>query len=879
MEIKKILKDVKLINTDISADGWIKTSRSSGPITFIELNDGTVFDSLQVVLESSNLANYKEIVSLISGSAISVKGMLVTSPSGQGVELKASEVMILGACDNDYPLQKKRHSFEFLRDIAHLRPRTNTFRALYRLRSMLAFAFHQFYQSEGFIYLNSPIFTSNDAEGAGECFGVHVDGAEKDFFGQKTSLTVTGQLNAEAFALAFSKVYTFGPVFRADRSNTPRHASEFWMIEPEMAFTDLMGNINNIEKAIKYVIKYALENCAEEMAFFNKMIDNTLLERLNALVNAEFAIMAYTDAISYLAKAQEDGHQFSYNKIFWGMDLQSEHERYLCEVKINGPVFLINYPKEIKAFYMKLNDDNKTVAAVDLLVPRVGELVGGSQREDNYELLLKRLEDFHMHQEDLQWYLDLRRFGSCKHAGYGIGFDRFLMFITGIGEQTVLVNDYAFLGQHLALSQYQIDGQVTLEHQLSMRNVCSQSVPQDVAPLIDLTKLEDGDYVFSTTVGEEELFLSSELVISDSIILMPNLDGGRRTATIKALPENKTVVLSIRKYNGKVKRPDIVINPQGNPFFIGAGGLDELLKKANPHLKVVLTNVEEEQNMTRQLKDIAALEPVMAVSFASSLDLSVTIMDFDNTPAHPLIRELGGKVTGAISCEQGVANSCDLLRKEQNMKVLIIGGAGYIGSACANYFCQHNHEVVVLDDLSTGSKDFLIPSIKLIAHDARDKAFLTQLMSKEHFDGVILLAAKIKVVLAAMIATDTKNIIFSSTGSIYGNDVVVPIKEEAPLSPQSVYTETKLIAERILKWNEIFNLGREYPSSVLDIVKAFEAVGYPLKYRIGERRPLNADAVEQYASSEKAHRLLGWSAKMSLEEIIKSDIEFRKKLN
>ena len=343
-------------------------------------------------------------------------------------------MVLEGACDNDYPLQKKRHSFEFMREMPHLRPRANTFYAVYRLRSVLSMAIHEFFQNQGFVYVHTPIITGNDAEGAGECFTVTTredTNYEEDFFAKHASLTVSGQLHVEAFAMAFRDVYTFGPTFRAENSNTARHSSEFWMIEPEIAFADLEDDMDLIEDMIKYCIDYVLENAPEEMAFFEKMIDHDCIKRIQAVRNSEFKRMTYSEAIELLKQADV---KFEYNKIEWGMDLQSEHERYLCEKVVNGPVFLTDYPKDIKAFYMRMNEDNKTVAACDLLVPGVGELVGGSQREERYELLEKRMDEMGMNKESLQWYMDLRRYGGCKHAGFGLGFDRFLMYLSGISN-------------------------------------------------------------------------------------------------------------------------------------------------------------------------------------------------------------------------------------------------------------------------------------------------------------------------------------------------------------------------------------------------------------------------------------------------------------
>lgn len=419
----------------VELQGWIRTNRSNGSVGFIELNDGTYFRSAQLVYgkDNDNFATYSKYG---TGCAVTVMGKLIVTPENkQPFEIHVKEIVLEGDCKDDYPLQKKRHGFEFLREIAHLRPRTNTFSAVFRVRSVLAMAIHEFFQSQGFVYVNSPIITSNDAEGAGEAFIVTTredNKYEEDFFGKKASLTVSGQLNAEAFALAFRDVYTFGPTFRAENSNTVRHASEFWMIEPEIAFADLEDDMYLAEDLIKYCINNVLENCPEEMQFFNKMIDNTLLERLDKVVNSEFKRMPYTEAIEKLQEAVKNGHEFEDKNIFWGMDLQSEHERYICENIVNGPVFLTDYPKDIKAFYMRLNDDGKTVAAADLLVPFVGELIGGSQREERYDYLVKRMDELGMKKEGLEWYLDLRRYGGCKHAGFGVGFERLVMYVTGM---------------------------------------------------------------------------------------------------------------------------------------------------------------------------------------------------------------------------------------------------------------------------------------------------------------------------------------------------------------------------------------------------------------------------------------------------------------
>lgn len=420
----------------VQLQGWIRTNRSGKNVSFIALNDGTYFQNAQIVYSADTLSNYTEVTKYLTGTAISVIGRYVVTPgSQQPFEIQATEINLEGACDNTYPLQKKRHSFEYLREIGHLRPRANTFMAVFRVRSALAMAIHQFFQDQGFIYVNTPLITGADAEGAGETFTVTTrDDAdyEKDFFGKHASLTVSGQLQAEAFALAFRDVYTFGPTFRAENSNTTNHLAEFWMIEPEMAFADLNYDMDVIEDLIKYCINYVYETCPEEMKFFSERIDKGLNDRLNKVRNSEFRRMTYTEGIELLKKAVEDGVEFENKNIEWGMDLMTEHERYLTEQVVDGPVFLTDYPKEIKAFYMRQNDDGKTVAAVDCLVPGVGELVGGSQREERLDVLEKRMEELGMEKEHYQWYLDLRRYGGCQHAGFGVGFERLVMYITGM---------------------------------------------------------------------------------------------------------------------------------------------------------------------------------------------------------------------------------------------------------------------------------------------------------------------------------------------------------------------------------------------------------------------------------------------------------------
>ena len=415
----------------VQLQGWVRTNRKGKNVGFIELNDGTYFRNAQCVYEAA-LENYDEVGKYLNGTALTITGEFVLTPDGrQPFEILVKEIVLEGACDSDYPLQKKRHSYEYLREIAHLRPRTNSFLATFRVRSVLSMALHEFFQNQGFVYVHTPIITGNDAEGAGESFTVPTRkdaDYDKDFFGRHANLTVSGQLHGEAFAHAFRDIYTFGPTFRAENSNTPRHASEFWMIEPEIAFADLDDTMDLIEDMVKYCIEYVLVNAPEEMKFFNERIDKTLLERLNALLESDFKKMSYTEAIDVL-KASD--RKFEY-PVEWGIDLQTEHERYICEEIVKGPVFITDYPKDIKAFYMRLNEDKETVAACDLLVPYVGELVGGSQREERLDYLETRMEEMNVPKEGLEWYLDLRRFGGVKHSGYGIGFERFLMYITSM---------------------------------------------------------------------------------------------------------------------------------------------------------------------------------------------------------------------------------------------------------------------------------------------------------------------------------------------------------------------------------------------------------------------------------------------------------------
>ncbi|MCD8204337.1 MAG: asparagine--tRNA ligase [Coprobacillus sp.] len=424
-------EEIKSIK-NITLQGWVRTNRNSGNIGFIELNDGTSFKNAQLVY-TSEVECYDLLASLRSGCAITVTGELVLTPEmKQPFEIHVSDVILEGGVDESYPLQKKHHSYEFLRDIAHLRVRTNTFNAVFRVRNVLTMSLHEYFQSNGFMYVHTPLITTNDGEGAGNVFDVvtHDTKDENSFYSQKVNLTVTGQLHVEPFALAFKRVYTFAPAFRAEHSNTVRHASEFWMIEPEMAFCDLNGNMDIIEGCIKYSIKSVLEKCPDEIDFFNTQVDTSLKERLNGVVDSEFKRITYTEAINLLEDAVKKGHKFENSDIKWGMDLQSEHERYITEEIIKGPVFLTDYPKEIKAFYMKQNDDGKTVAACDLLVPGVGELVGGSQREDRLDVLEAKMKELNI--TNLDWYLDTRRYGGCYHSGFGIGFDRLLMYVTGM---------------------------------------------------------------------------------------------------------------------------------------------------------------------------------------------------------------------------------------------------------------------------------------------------------------------------------------------------------------------------------------------------------------------------------------------------------------
>ena len=431
------------LDKEVSVGGWVRSVRASKAFGFIVVSDGTYFETLQVVYHD-NMVNFAEISKLNVGAAIIVKGTLVATPDAkQPFEIQAVEVAVEGPSAPDYPLQKKRHTLEYLRTITHLRPRTNTFQAVFRVRSLIAYAIHQYFQERDFVYVHTPLITGSDCEGAGEMFQVTTmdlnnipkteDGAvdfTKDFFAKPTNLTVSGQLNGETYAMAFRNIYTFGPTFRAENSNTTRHAAEFWMIEPEMAFADLDDNMEVAEGMLKYVIRYVLEHAPEEMAFFNSFIDKGLLDRLNNVVNSEFGRVTYTEAVKIL---EEHNDQFDY-KVSWGCDLQTEHERFLTEQIFKKPVFVTDYPKEIKAFYMKMNPDGKTVAAVDCLVPGIGEIIGGSQREDNLEKLTARMDELGLKKEDYQFYLDLRKYGSARHSGFGLGFERCVMYLTGMGN-------------------------------------------------------------------------------------------------------------------------------------------------------------------------------------------------------------------------------------------------------------------------------------------------------------------------------------------------------------------------------------------------------------------------------------------------------------
>lgn len=445
IEIRELFRNKeKYGDQEVVVHGWVRGNRSSNQFGFLSINDGTFFTPLQVVYEADNLANFTEISKVHLAAGVTVRGTLALTPEAkQPFEIKAKEIVVEADSQSDYPLQKKRHNMEFMREIAHLRPRSNTFSAVYRVRSIVAYAIHKFFQEQNFVYVHAPIITGSDAEGAGEMFQVTTldpdnlprteDGKidySQDFFGKETNLTVSGQLEAEAFALAFRNVYTFGPTFRAENSNTARHASEFWMIEPEIAFADLQDDMDLAEAMVKYIITYTLEHAPEEMNFFNQFIDKGLLERLDHIVNSSFERVTYTEAVEIL---QKSGKEFQY-PVEWGLELQTEHERYLTEEVYKKPIFVTDYPKDCKAFYMRLNDDGKTVAACDMLVPGVGEIIGGSQREERLDVLEARMKELGISENGYEWYLDLRRYGGVKHAGYGLGFERMIMYLTGMSN-------------------------------------------------------------------------------------------------------------------------------------------------------------------------------------------------------------------------------------------------------------------------------------------------------------------------------------------------------------------------------------------------------------------------------------------------------------
>ena len=445
IEIRELFRNKeKYGDQEVVVHGWVRGNRSSNQFGFLSINDGTFFTPLQVVYEADNLANFTEISKVHLAAGVTVRGTLALTPEAkQPFEIKAKEIVVEADSQSDYPLQKKRHTMEFMREIAHLRPRSNTFSAVYRVRSIVAYAIHKFFQEQNFVYVHAPIITGSDAEGAGEMFQVTTldpdnlprteDGKidySQDFFGKETNLTVSGQLEAEAFALAFRNVYTFGPTFRAENSNTARHASEFWMIEPEIAFADLQDDMDLAEAMVKYIITYTLEHALEEMNFFNQFIDKGLLERLDHIVNSSFERVTYTEAVEIL---QKSGKKFQY-PVEWGLELQTEHERYLTEEVYKKPIFVTDYPKDCKAFYMRLNDDGKTVAACDMLVPGVGEIIGGSQREERLDVLEARMKELGISENGYEWYLDLRRYGGVKHAGYGLGFERMIMYLTGMSN-------------------------------------------------------------------------------------------------------------------------------------------------------------------------------------------------------------------------------------------------------------------------------------------------------------------------------------------------------------------------------------------------------------------------------------------------------------
>lgn len=442
--VRELFKETdKYLNKEITIGAWVRSNRDSKNFGFLSLSDGSYFEQIQVVYHDT-LDNFSQIAKSNVGAALIITGTLVPTPQAkQAFEIQATKIEVEGESNPDFPLQKKRHSMEYLRTISHLRPRTNTFQAVFRVRSLIAFAIHKFFNEKNFVYVHTPIITGSDTEGAGEMFRVTTldmdnlkltaDGKvdnSKDFFGKETNLTVSGQLNGETYAMAFRNIYTFGPTFRAENSNTTRHAAEFWMIEPEMAFADLIDDMDIAEEMLKYIIKYVLENAPEEMAFFNQFVDKDLLNRLENVLNSDFGRVTYTEAIEILSKNNDN---FDY-KVSWGCDLQTEHERYLTEQVFKKPVFVTDYPKEIKAFYMKLNEDGKTVAAMDCLVPGIGEIIGGSQREDDYDKLLSRIKELDMKEDDYNFYLDLRKYGSNRHAGFGLGFERCVMYLTGMGN-------------------------------------------------------------------------------------------------------------------------------------------------------------------------------------------------------------------------------------------------------------------------------------------------------------------------------------------------------------------------------------------------------------------------------------------------------------
>ncbi|MBC2575778.1 asparagine--tRNA ligase [Peptostreptococcus canis] len=445
LEVKSLYRESeKYLGKKVRVAGWIRTSRISKSFGFIELNDGSFFKNLQIVIDENKISNFSEISKLAISSAILVEGELLSVDNPKNpIEVHATNIIVEGESDSSYPLQKKKHTFEYLRTIAHLRPRSNTFSAVFRVRSVVAYAIHKFFQERNFVYAHTPIITGSDAEGAGEMFRIttldmtnpplNEDGSidySQDFFGKEANLTVSGQLNGEIMALAFRNIYTFGPTFRAENSYTARHASEFWMVEPEITFADLEDNMELAEDLIKYIINYVLEHCPEEMAFFNNFIDKGLLDRLDNIINSNFIRITYTEAIDLLIKS---GYKFEY-PVEWGCDLQTEHERYITEQIYKAPVFVTDYPKDIKAFYMRMNEDGKTVRAMDLLVPGVGEIIGGSQREERYDVLLNKIKEMDLKEEDYWWYLELRKFGTATHSGFGLGFERIIMYLTGVSN-------------------------------------------------------------------------------------------------------------------------------------------------------------------------------------------------------------------------------------------------------------------------------------------------------------------------------------------------------------------------------------------------------------------------------------------------------------